>query len=129
MEFSSKLIKGKSRYKLLQKRCQIIPAELGLIFFCLNVLRLPTKLVISLSLSSFVCDCTRVCPLNSVRREHVRPREVVSDTSGVLTRVPITDGMSETEEGGMSGRRNGNNLELVLLNSTDQVCDVQTCHK
>ena len=98
-------LRGKTRYKLLQKRCQIIPARLGLIFFCLNVLRLPTKLVISLSPSSFFWDCTRVCPLTSVPRDHVRPRKVVSDTSGVLARVPVTDGMSETDEGSMSGRR------------------------
>ena len=54
-------LREKTRYKLRQKRYQIIPAQLGLIFFCLNVLQLPTKLEISLSPSSFFCDCTVMC--------------------------------------------------------------------
>ena len=65
-----------------------------------NVHVLKIKLILSLSRSSFFCECTRVCPMNCVHREHVRIREMVSDTSGILARVPVTDGMIETDEGG-----------------------------
>ena len=46
------------------------------------------------------CKLVRTRLVDHISTEHVHLREMVSDTSGVPTRVPVTDGMSEMDEVG-----------------------------